>query len=301
MTIAYVIGEIVVRVFNLSTDVPKTYIDKDHLIKFFPNQHGHYAGVSHQWEINKYGFFGYEPPALDSLIAIIGDSFISNEMNPPECHQCKYLSLLDSAHNYFPVARSGASFIEMMELSRGLDSLRPIYKLFVVHDDDFIESVAEISRDKNMAQVSLTNGTILYPELHWLRVKRIFFSMKFLYYMYKKVQAMGLKDSYREQVEIRRTNPKNWILTDELMKYIVAHYDISDKILVFRPDTSQKMIDLARTYGFQYFVLNPSGDESWEMNADHHWSCYGQMRVAGQVNSFIREMNAHRAPTVGPR
>jgi hypothetical protein len=290
LAIAYIIGEITIRCFNLTIDVPKTYFDRNHLIKYIPNQHGNYPGLHHQWVINSYGYFGYEPPSLDSLIVVIGDSFISNEVNPPECHQCQFLSLLDPAHNYFPAARSGASFIEMMEISKAADSLKPLQHLIFVHDDDFFESIVDIERNTSLVQVSVAQGEMYNAEIPWAGVKRAFFNIKFLYYLYKKVQKLKVPDSYDEQVRRRRSEPANWILVDELLAYVTGKYSIKEKILILRPGTSRKMIDLLAKHDFRYFVLDASRDAPWELDADHHWSCYGHERAAHQVSQLVQTL-----------
>ncbi len=65
ITIGILLGEGIVRVFQLSIDVPKMYQGSDNLIKFEPNQTGNYIHGEHRWVINKYGHYGYEPPTLD--------------------------------------------------------------------------------------------------------------------------------------------------------------------------------------------------------------------------------------------
>jgi hypothetical protein len=85
----YMIGEGIVRIFKLTIDIPIMYQDSDNLIKNEPNQTGYYTN-GNKWIITKHGQYGYEPKSLNSLITVIGDSYIENIMNPPVCHQAYF-------------------------------------------------------------------------------------------------------------------------------------------------------------------------------------------------------------------
>lgn len=122
LLIGILIGEIIVCGFSLNIDVAKSYLDKNNLIQNFPNQTENYVNGTHKRIINKYGNPGYELKSLDSLVTIVGDSFISYLMNPPERHQAKYLSDMVSKYNFYPSSRNGASFIEMIERANSADN-----------------------------------------------------------------------------------------------------------------------------------------------------------------------------------
>ena len=70
LLIGLLIGELVVRIFHLNTDVPKMYKSQSELIKFYPNQKGYWLKGSHKWVVNKYGQFGYEPKRLDNIFTV---------------------------------------------------------------------------------------------------------------------------------------------------------------------------------------------------------------------------------------
>ncbi|MDI9257691.1 hypothetical protein [Flavobacterium sedimenticola] len=289
--IGIVIGEIIVRVFSLSIDVHQFYLDKDHLIKNYPNQMGH-MGPTHQWVINKYGEFGYEPQSLENLITVIGDSYIANTMNPPECHQANYLSQLGTGYNFYPSARAGASFIEMMEKAKSLESLHPKYQLLYVHHGDFIESVTEIKRNPFTVQLTLKTGEIKYAKPTSGKVKEAIYNFKFIYFLYRNyLFKLGNNDDATNNRVLLKGKKIDYNLINELLVETGKRYRIQNIVLVFSPDTDPKVIDMAGKNGFHYFQLQTDDYKSWQMPKDSHWSCYGHQEVAKQVAQYLQQQS----------
>lgn len=285
--IGIVMGEIIVRVFSLSIDVHKFYIDKDNLIKNYPNQTGK-NGYKHQWIINKYGEFGYEPKSLNNLVTVIGDSFITNTMNPPECHQANYLSKLTAKYNFYPSARAGASFIEMMEKARALEHLHPVYQLLYIQQADFIESVSEIKSAPLTVQISVKTGQVKYAKLQSSKFKEVIYNFKFFYYIYRNYifMLLGNDDATNNRVLIKRKKI-NYQLIEDLLVISKKKYNTRNVILVFSPDTDKKVIDLVKNSGFRYFQLISKDYKSWQMPKDSHWSCHGHEEAAKQVANYL--------------
>lgn len=284
--IGLLIGEIIVRAFSLSIDVHKIYLDKDHLIKNYPNQTGN-MGATHQWVINKYGEFGYEPKSLDNLVTVIGDSYISNIMNPPECHQANYLSQMGTKYNFYPSSRAGASFIEMMEKAKALEHLKPVYQLLYVHDGDFVESISEIKSSPLTVHMSVKTGKVTYAKFTSSKLKDVIYNFKFFYYVYRKyLFKLNNEDATNNQVLIK-SKKIDYSLIEELVIIAKKKYNTRNIVLVFGPDTDQRIVDIAHKTGFNYFKLQTDDYKSWQMPNDSHWSCYGHQEVAKQVAAYL--------------
>ena len=286
------LGEIVVRVFSLTTDVPKMYQADDGLIKYYPSQKGNYLNGSHKWIINKYGHFGYEPPTLDRVITVIGDSFISNIMNPPECHQAKYLAEYNPHYNFFPGSRDGASFLESMIRKKSLEKFDPVVNLLYVSTSDFEESIAELGRDPKMLQISLKENKIYYPTLQGGRLKSLLYKFRFAYYLYRnyvipKLKAMRKKEQLVEVKEKKNIKP-DYAKIEQLMNYIGKNYGTDKIILVFHPGSDEGIIKIVQEAGFKTLHLKVDREESWQLPNDSHWSCYGHKEVARQVTNYLK-------------
>jgi hypothetical protein len=283
--IGLIIGEVIVRQFHLNTDIPKIYMDSDNLIKFKPNQTGYYVNGTHKWMINKYGNYGPAPKSLDSLVTILGDSFISNVMNPPECHQANFLSHLSHKFNFYPSSRDGASFIEYMEMAKSLNRLKPVKQLLYVHHGDFVESVMEIGNEPFTVQLSLKNSKIRYAQINSSKLKEILYNLKFPYFIYRNYVVKAADGSLNNRDGIQKKIDYDKIQL--LLNYVKANYKISNIVLVFSPDSDKKVIQLTQKNGFQTVELKSANYKSWQMKEDSHWSCYGHEQAANQVNAFL--------------
>ena len=80
----FISSEIVIRAFNLVSDIPQRVVDDSGIQKYLPGQTGQYDGL--HWETNEYGWIGVAETEGD-VITIIGDSYIENLMNPLKYNQ----------------------------------------------------------------------------------------------------------------------------------------------------------------------------------------------------------------------
>ena len=292
--VGVLLGESVVRFFQLSIDVPEMYRDSDNLIKFRPNQKGSYNG-EHQWIINSYGNYGYEPPSLDSLVTVLGDSYISNVMNPPRCHQANYLANLNQRFNFFPSSRDGASFIELLEMKKSLRNYQPLHHLFYVHHEDFIESIAELGRKPLTVQVSLETGNIKQAQLTSSPIKTFLYNFKFAYFIYRNFLVSAFTDVEPDNNTAKKNNTIDLKAIESLLKYTKRNYITDDLTLVFSPKSNPKVIEIAAKNGFDTLSLKAMDYKSWQLEHDSHWSCSGHLKAATQVNSYLN--NASFSPT----
>mgnify|MGYP000179835566 CR=1 FL=1 len=290
VTIGILLGEGIVRIFQLSIDVPKMYKDENKLIRYEPNQSGNYINGDHQWVINKYGNYGYEPQSLDTMITVIGDSYISNVMNPPKCHQANFLSSLNSNFNFYPNSRDGASFIEFLEMKRSLNELNPVKHLFYVHHGDFIESIMELKNNPLTVQVSLESNEIRFAKLTSSKLKNVLYNFKLAYYLYRNFLIQNINKNVSTNNRNTKSENINYTAIQELLDFVIKYYQTDNIILVFSPDANQKVVDMTQNKGFEVWRLEAENYEKWQLENDSHWSCEGHKKAAEQVNNYLQNL-----------
>ncbi len=286
------IGEIISRIFVLTSDIPRREIDSFGIQKYIPNQYGFWKGGKHKWQINSNGWPGILPKSRSNLIAIIGDSYIENFMNPDSCHQAIYLKNYFPENNFYEAARSGVSFIEAFEITKQIDTLTPIYQLIYIQDSDFKESILNIQKLNDITQLDLVEKKIVYGEIKSPGSKRILYEVKFLYYLYQKfITNFSRKSNKTGKQEKKLNNNLKYKFYTELLKYTKDNYKIDNKILVFHPNSDSLIIAEAKRLGFNALLLDSTGDKTWTFDYDAHWSCYGHEKAAKQVASFLVDLN----------
>ena len=119
--ILFLTGEVIIRVFNLVSDIPERYADEYGVQRYKPGQSGRFKDVKSKWHVNDYGWVGTSKIENDTVISIIGDSYIENLMNPMECNQGSILKSYYPNYSFFEAGRSGVTFIEAMEITKIFD------------------------------------------------------------------------------------------------------------------------------------------------------------------------------------
>ncbi len=289
LILGILLGEIGVRVFDLTVDTPVSYRDEDHLIKYEPNQ----SGTSVQrckWIINKYGNYGPEPESLDDLITVIGNSYISNTMNPPECHQAVYLTQENQDYNFYPMSRDGASFLEFMEMAKSLEPLNPILQLFYIHDEDFLFSITELLNAPLTVQYSLESKEIRDAQLTESRLKKLLYKFKFAYFIYRNYFVLAELDLLNQQDDIPQEEKQiDYESLGLLFDYVKENYKLTNILLVFFPESDPALMDMTEQAGFKIMKLQTDDYNSWLTSIGGHWSCYGHEEVARQVDHHLRQ------------
>lgn len=297
LLIAIVIGEIVVRLTHTMADIPQRTIDEHGIQKYFPNQEGYWKGGDHKWMINKLGWPGELPKSNDNLILVIGDSFIENFMNPNECHQSYFLKENMAVNNFMEAGRSGVSLIEAMEISKNLDSIKPLKTLVYVNDNDFYESIKDLKPMSDITQVNLKDGSIAYGEMKAPFFKKILYNFKLLYYLYNRFpldQSDNAEEPIKHESEDEENGNELKSKTEvfQLIDYIADNYENKNKILVFHPNSNSEIIEQCIRTGFKTIVLDSSKDDkSWTFDYDSHWTCYGHEQVAKQISTVLMNNN----------
>lgn len=292
--VGYLIGEIVVRVFHLTVDVPETYRDENNLVRFYPDQTG-YSADRHKWIINKYGNFGHEPQSLDSLVTVIGNSFISATMNPPECHQANYLASMNQDYNFYPMSRDGASFLEFMEMAKSLEKFNPSKQLFYVHGSDFIVSVTERVNQTGTVQLSLETGEVRDTQPSGSSLKKKLYKFKFAYFLYRNFIVPYMVDlnmaGGRADESLFEIQESDYPYIQGLLDYVKDHYVLDNIVLVFFPDTDSELINMTEQAGFTALPLQTDDYRSWVTNIGGHWNCNGHKEVAKQIDKYLASLS----------
>ncbi|EDP69719.1 hypothetical protein FBALC1_09317 [Flavobacteriales bacterium ALC-1] len=285
------VGEIAVRITHVNADIPQRIIDADGIQKYYPNQEGYWKGGDHKWIINSMGWPGELPKSYDNLISIIGDSYIENFMNPNECHQSSYLKKQMPNYNFFEAARSGVTLIESMEISKQIDSLKPILTVIHTGDGDIYESIKEIISLTDITQLNTNKEIIVQGKMKSPGLKKVLYSCKLLYYLYNRFPINLGNETKEDSKNIKVESSKfetNETKVRILINYIKNNYNIDDKIFVFKPNSDKNIINIFKSLGLKTILLNPSNDKSWSFDYDPHWTCYGHERVANQISNKLK-------------
>jgi hypothetical protein len=285
-----IISEIVIRIFHLAPDIPERFEDKYGIQRYKPDQSGYFTKAKKPWNVNKYGWVGVADIKKDTIISIIGDSYIENLMNPIECNQGSILNSLLPNYSYFEAGRSGVTFIEAMEISRILDiEIAPKYQLLYLSESDFYESISEIKMYSDRFQVSVENQKIIASKLQNVDYKKTLYNIKLLYYLYLKYPLFVNKQNKNEVPVINQQNKKfDEVKFNKLFQFCSNNFNLTKLIFVIHPNTDTRIVKIANTYGIKTILLDSSGDPTWEIGEnEHHWSCYGHNQVSKQVRDQL--------------
>lgn len=287
-----VAGELIIRVYKLVPDIPRLYVDKTGIQRYVPGQTGYYTKAKTKWVVNKYGWLGTADTSKDTVVSIIGDSYIENIMNPVSCNQGNLLKFQIKNYSFFEAGRSGVTFIEAMQISKLLDStIQPKMHLIYLNTGDFPESSSLDQRYTDRVQIDLSTNTILNGNSKSPGLKMILYNIKLLYFLYLRFSPFDdakNKEDHKEITErIVEVKPEfDGRDVNKLFAYCIENYDMEKVIFVFHPGTEKTIIKLANQYHIKNIVLNADKDKrSWALNAnDKHWSCYGHTQVAKQIS-----------------
>jgi|TARA_B110000114_G_C15090651_1_gene398407 hypothetical protein len=284
-------SELIIRYYKLTSDLPERTIDDKGIQKYKLNQSGYYKKAEKKWQVNKFGWIGTSDLSKDTIITIIGDSFIENIMNPIECNQGSLLKSELPGNSFFEAGRSGVTFIESMEMSKGLNiDFNPTYQLLYLNPTDIPESIEEIEKYADRMQFSIESKKLSSPKIKSPIFKKILYNIKFVYYLYLRYPVLIDKQNLGEIDNISSSNKDSLnLLYDKLLMYCLNNYRTDNLILILHPDIDYQILLIFEKYNFKYLKLNSIEDENWEIgNGDSHWSCYGHKQVSKQVLGFLK-------------
>ncbi|MEM9075502.1 MAG: hypothetical protein AAGC43_00620 [Bacteroidota bacterium] len=289
LALGLILGEIIARFFFLTSSIPERRIDEFGIQRYIPNQEGYSKGGTHKWYINSKGWPGKLPENYDNLITIIGDSFIENFMNPDSCHQMNFLKELAPEFNFTEASRSGVSFIEALEISKQLDSLKPKVHLIYINETDFEESIVQINSLTDITQLDLKKNKIVYGKMKAPGVKKILYNWKFIFYLYRRFQSSFKLPKPTKSTEITQNSFTNHFdYFEDLIDYCRKNYNLKKVVIVLRPDTDKQFSAFLQRQDLNVIQLDDSRDADWSFEHDHHWTCYGHQKAAEQVSEYLK-------------
>lgn len=292
IAMVYCCGEIIVRVYRLTPDIPRRLIDNSGIQRYKPGQSGYYAKSDHKWNVNDFGWLGVAEINYDKTIGIIGDSYIENIMNPIDCNQGTQLKQYVDNVGFFEAGRSGVSFIEAMEITKMLDTLISTeYNLIYVSSNDFYESFSSNKRYKDRIQVDLQKESILKAKMKAPKLKNLIYNFKLIYYLYLRFPLFVNQENKNVIQTTKVNNGFDFVKFSGLFEFCKKNYNFEKNILVFHPGTEEEIIEISKNNGFKVIELNSEGDKSWVLGKhEGHWSCYGHTQVAKQVQAYLKPL-----------
>ena len=288
-----VIGELAIRQFHLAPDIPSLYLDSNGIQRYVPGQTGYFTKAEKAWSVNRFGWLGVCDTSKDTIISIIGDSYIENIMNPIECNQGSYLKTSLPQYSFFEAGRSGITFIEALEISHALQKeIHPAYQLLYINENDFYESVSEINRYDDRVQISIQEQKILKSEIKNPGIKKLLYASKLAYYLYLK--SMAFMSSLTQKKNTSESNQKDLydaVLFDKLFNYCMKHYDMQKINFVLHPEVDERYVSLIHKYGIKTISLKITDHQQWSKSKnDEHWSCFGHEQVSNQVTIYLNSL-----------
>lgn len=284
--VLFFIGELLVRIMHLVPDIPSRFIDEYGIQRYKFGQTGYYTGGKIKWKVNNYGWLGVSDLEKDTIISIVGDSYIENMMNPIECNQGSLLKKEMPKFSFFEAGRSGVTFIEALEISKILNNeIKPKYQLLYISNSDFYESISEINKFNDRVQISLNEKIIIKSKIKSSLLKNLLYNVKLLYYLYIKFPVFVTKQNKNDFETTKKILDKfDYDKFDKMFEFCKKNYNFKNLVLVFHPNTDERFIALSKKYNLNTIVLYSKNDSSWELNEkDKHWSCYGHKQVSNQV------------------
>ncbi|RAP31779.1 hypothetical protein DID76_02365 [Candidatus Marinamargulisbacteria bacterium SCGC AG-414-C22] len=285
-------GEVIVRVFKLTPEIPSLFIDDSKIQRYIPYQSGYYTKSKEKWKVNKYGWTGIvDIVSHQSVISIIGDSFIENFMNPKECNQASFIKKEIENYGFFEAGRSGVNFIEALEISDYLAEFLNIEtQLLYLNSNDFFDSVFEKNNRKYQAmKIDLETSIVLNSSLKFPLLKKVLYNFKFFYYLYQRFYSSIDLNTKKKAIKTSQIN-QDYSKINKLLKYASKNYNLKNLHLVFHPNTDPEIIKLSNKHGFKSIQLDSNNTKAWTFEHDNHWSCYGHKEASIQVTNYLNEL-----------
>ena len=277
--ICFIFIEIIVRIFNLTNDIPQRKIDINGLQTYVENQNGYFNG--NQWKVNKYGFIGLSEINYKNQVLIIGDSMIENIMNPIDCNQGSLLKkMFDNSYGFFEIGRSGLTLIESLEFYKSFNQIiNPKIIIIYINEGDITESISNIKRFTDRLQINIQTRKLENVQIKYPTLKKILYNLKSIYFLYNRgffnINSKNIVSN--KQVKLNDNN----LTIKKFFEIINIKYDLQNVTFVL--DKSNKYIDLINT---KKVILN-NQEKNWFIKDDLHWNCFGHSEVAKKVFKSI--------------
>ena len=144
----------------------------------------------------------------------------------------------------------------------------------------------------DITQLDIETNTIKYGEMKAPGLKKVLYTWKLMYYFYNRFPLDNLfrKGTTPKETTINDSEyekPEYLAEVSKLIQFITQNYTVTDKTLVFHPDSKESLIEICKSAGFNIILLDSSNDDTWTFDYDSHWTCYGHKRAAEQISKNL--------------
>jgi|TARA_R110000737_G_scaffold352064_1_gene396474 hypothetical protein len=289
--VLFVSIESYIRFNHLAIDIPERTINEFGIQCYVPNQSGYWTGGTHQWQINSEGWPGEAPKHLSNLITLIGDSHIENFMNEDDCHLGTLLNQSNLKYNFLETGRSGATFIEYLEIAKYLQSkYKTVKQLIFVKESDFAESIAQEGRKNDVVQVDLEKDEIVPGTINSPFLKKAFYSIKTLFFFRSSLMNAGPRMEFSKQKSKQLQENHSAEYCQKLLQFIKSKYKVDNLIFCLHPETSDEIVTLFEQFGLNYYRFKTEDNLKWRNSPDDvdHWNCFGFQQATKQIRTLLQ-------------
>ena len=286
LILSFLFFELIVRIFDLTNDVPKRNLIQEKYQVYKKNQLGIYKDA--EWKVNEFGFLGLCEIGgnTDDQILLVGDSFLENMMNDIDCHLGSYLKEKNKNFKVFEIARSGMTLIEYFEFIKYFKKkINPKKIILLVNSNDIYESISNLNRYSDRMQVDLNEKKLDSVILKSPILKNILYNIKGIYYLYSnhflsiKWPKLNFEKKYSDN-----SNAKIYFV-EKLFLFIRNNYETDELgFLCFNMKDSEVKY-FQNLSDNTYHIRGFSKDEIRE--DDKHWTCKGNKKVAERIYSHL--------------
>ncbi|WP_340063240.1 hypothetical protein [Ascidiimonas aurantiaca] len=112
----------------------------------------------------------------------------------------------------------------------------------------------------------------------------------YLLLQFYKQRSFACKKATNRLRPILRDLFKRLAVADLGAKYatVTENYEMQNKILVFRPDSQVRIIDLSKKAGFQTVVLEKKEGSTSSFEHNSYWTCHGYRQTTAQVAQKLK-------------
>ncbi|GAA4282104.1 hypothetical protein [Gaetbulibacter aestuarii] len=295
----------IIRIFHLTKDYPKRYVDKFGVEKWVPNQNGYsVTGIRRQnfseYHINNFGFNSYrefKPSYNTQEIALVGDSFIEG------FHQNYYNSIGRKIENrlkdvqVFEFGYAGYDLADQLHLinayNKMFEKIDYVY-ILLNFTDDLSRGTYEIKKERLKLESPLYKTlrkskliVYLYDIGSFSAVNSL---LNQLTSFYKKVPAESKQKSQPKENETYEKRLDNFNSLVDLYGFDKKRY----KFLLDTEKSPKKFLNYLNQNKFHYLDFGLMMDQSKKRTTlvyDMHWNDHGRDLIAGLiVNDFTNTL-----------
>lgn len=301
--------ELTIRVFHLTKDYPKRYVDEYKVEKWQPNQNGHsVTGIRRQnyssFKINQLGFNSYREfnPSEDAWeLAIVGDSFIEG------FHEDYFNSIgakiekaLKNQIEVYEFGYAGYDLADQLHLIKKYSNLFDKIDRVIIYLD-FQDDLKRAEYKVETSRMMLETG--FYAKMKSFKLFLYLQRTGWLSPLWKlKGSLSSLKakqaNEKRSIEDLNNTNYNKHLEYISNFKSLIDNYGYDKQKNVFlldKSETPQVFIDHLINNGYSFINYDEAFKKSNSETTliyDQHWNSYGRSLIAQIIISYLKA-NSH--------